>query len=531
MFSQVPDFQLSNDIPLRAQDEYQGLIHSDSSGYLLHIYERSGKGLLGIAGRNLILEKYDKNLTQEFSYAYGESSMISLELISLKERLIWIVMEKTGSYDYSYSMIPIELDGKQGKKNHLFDIEVNKAIDIPHTYMRLSPDSSSVAFIAEFDADKKRRKTDIYSAVISDDATIIWDKTTTMRGNQKQYEVLDYQLNSDNELLMLAKYFKNESGDKDVRNKRGEIVPGYELTIFKIRGAERQVEKFPSGVKDIFISDAMMEIYPSGEIYCAGLTSDKNNGNINGVYFSSYDKEMNTLVSNTDIFNMKDLIFLSKASADVNLKKKNNQGLDDEYELCDIIRLSDGGVVVTAEENYVRSYNSNFNNGTLYNSSRFNRNMNESIYLNSNDIVAVKLVPDGSIQELNIIPKKQSKLMYQGQSFFNPSKELLRESDLHLSHDYMLVDDNLMFFYNEHRHNIEDNNGRRIEGTRRMETAIAAMDTELSYDVQSFLGKDAQLLLSPRRSKQISSHEYFVTLVSRSDRREHSIRIGILEFR
>jgi len=207
LLAQAPDFQLSQDISLRAQDEYQGLIHSDTSGYLLHIYERSGKGILGIPGRNLILEKYDKNLKQEYSYAYGESSMISLELVSLKERLIWIVMEKTGSYDYSYSMIPIELDGKEGRKKHLFDIEVNKASDIPYTYTRLSPDSSSVAFIAEFDVNKKRRKTEIYAAVIAQDATITWDKKTAMRGNQKQYGVLDYQLNAG--LNLMKEYLKN----------------------------------------------------------------------------------------------------------------------------------------------------------------------------------------------------------------------------------------------------------------------------------------------------------------------------------
>jgi len=45
------NFNFSEEILLRKHDEYQGLVHSDTSGYIIHLYERSGKGLLQHPGR------------------------------------------------------------------------------------------------------------------------------------------------------------------------------------------------------------------------------------------------------------------------------------------------------------------------------------------------------------------------------------------------------------------------------------------------------------------------------------------------
>ena len=62
LVSQVPEIAVGPEIPLRQSDEYQGLLHADESGYTIYLYERSGKGILGEAGRNLIIEKYDNCL-------------------------------------------------------------------------------------------------------------------------------------------------------------------------------------------------------------------------------------------------------------------------------------------------------------------------------------------------------------------------------------------------------------------------------------------------------------------------------------
>ncbi len=525
--------KLSGDIILRNQDEYQGLIHSDPSGYWLHIYERSGRGILGMPGRNLILEKYDTAMKQEFSYAYGENSMISVELVSVKDMLVWIVLEKTGSYKYSYFMIPIGLDGKEGKKQFLFDLDINKTIDIPYTYTRLSPDSSSVAFVAEMDANKKKRQTKVYAAVMNNKAEVLWDKMSTLKGNQKQYQILDYQLTRDNELLFVTKYFKDKKAKSEVKNKRGETEAGYVIDLMTMGPNHKIPQKQTIYKEGTFFHDVTFEAYASGGVNVAGLISEESGGNISGVFFAQFDADQNPVISKTDKFTMSELIGLDKANVDVNLRKKNNQGLDDEFELYDMIRLADGSVVITAEENFVRSYTENYRVGSIYNTFGNRAGRNESVYLNSHDIVTIKLSSNGTVEGLQLIPKKQAHLMYQGRMFFNPNPQLLRETDLYLSHSNMVLDDKVLIFYNDDRNNFDNpdrKNKRRIENTETMETAMATLYDTLDYDLESFFGEDSRFLISPRRSKQIGSNKFFITLVPQRDRRQQNIRIGVLTF-
>lgn len=525
--------KLSGDIILRNQDEYQGLIHSDPSGYWLHIYERSGRGILGMPGRNLILEKYDTAMKQEFSYAYGENSMISVELVSVKDMLVWIVLEKTGSYKYSYFMIPIGLDGKEGKKQFLFDLDINKTIDIPYTYTRLSPDSSSVAFVAEMDANKKKRQTKVYAAVMNNKAEVLWDKMSTLKGNQKQYQILDYQLTRDNELLFVTKYFKDKKAKSEVKNKRGETEAGYVIDLMTMGPNHKIPQKQTIYKEGTFFHDVTFEAYASGGVNVAGLISEESGGNISGVFFAQFDADQNPVISKTDKFTMSELIGLDKANVDVNLRKKNNQGLDDEFELYDMIRLADGSVVITAEENFVRSYTENYRVGSIYNTFGNRAGRNESVYLNSHDIVTIKLSSNGTVEGLQLIPKKQAHLMYQGRMFFNPNPQLLRETDLYLSHSNMVLDDKVLIFYNDDRNNFDNpdrKNRRRIENTETMETAMATLYDTLDYDLESFFGEDSRFLISPRRSKQIGSNKFFITLVPQRDRRQQNIRIGVLTF-
>ncbi len=525
--------KLSGDIILRNQDEYQGLIHSDPSGYWLHIYERSGRGILGMPGRNLILEKYDTAMKQEFSYAYGENSMISVELVSVKDMLVWIVLEKTGSYKYSYFMIPIGLDGKEGKKQFLFDLDINKTIDIPYTYTRLSPDSSSVAFVAEMDANKKKRQTKVYAAVMNNKAEVLWDKMSTLKGNQKQYQILDYQLTRDNELLFVTKYFKDKKAKSEVKNKRGETEAGYVIDLMTMGPNHKIPQKQTIYKEGTFFHDVTFEAYASGGVNVAGLISEESGGNISGVFFAQFDADQNPVISKTDKFTMSELIGLDKANVDVNLRKKNNQGLDDEFELYDMIRLADGSVVITAEENFVRSYTENYRVGSIYNTFGNRAGRNESVYLNSHDIVTIKLSSNGTVEGLQLIPKKQAHLMYQGRMFFNPNPQLLRETDLYLSHSNMVLDDKVLIFYNDDSNNFDNparKNRRRIENTETMETAMATLYDTLDYDLESFFGEDSRFLISPRRSKQIGSNKFFITLVPQRDRRQQNIRIGVLTF-
>jgi len=524
-FGQDIDMHLSEEIPLRPYDEYQGLVHADDSGYILHLYERSGKGLLDKPGRMLILEKYDLDYNQTYSYEYGDDDLVSVELFAVANGLAWIVLEKTSPYKYRYSLIPIDFNGKEGAKQQLLDIEVNKGIDIPYTFMRPSPDSSKVAFVALFDANKKKRQTEIYTAIINENAQLEWDSYTSMKGNQKQYDILDFQLSADDKLLFLSKYYRDEKAKNEVDNKRGEKTAGYKMNIYTLGAKDTRAQKYSIGLDDTFVHDAALKTFASGDIYCAGLTTERHKGNINGIYMTQFSNDMNTIVSKSSDFDIRDLIYLDKADADVKFNKKDNQGLDREYELIDFIRLPDGSFIITAEENYLRTQTSNFNS---FNSRAYNNNQN-STFLNSNDIVTIRINQDADITALAVIPKKQSNLVYSGFNYFNPSDEKTRAANLYLSHTALVNEDGYYFLYNEDKDNFNEPKRRRIaDRTRRMVPAIVQMNQDFSFEIMPLVSPDTRTLLSPTRSVQLKTNQLFVTLVPPQSVGNQYIKIGTL---
>lgn len=529
-FSQDLEFSLSQDIILRQHDEYQGVIHADTSGYMTHIYERSGKGLLHHPGRRLILEKYNKELQLEYSYEYGTDGMISLELISMGTQLIWIVMEKTKAYNYAYSMIQIGTDGKEGKKQLLFTTRITSSKDIPITDICLSPDSSVVAFTAVFDDDSKKKETEVYAAVIDNQTTIKWDKFTKLKGNQKQYEISDFHVSNSGAVVMLSKYFRNTKGKNTVKTRNNEKKAGYTMNILKLTAENKTPHKIELGLKGAFIHQAVLEINPStNHLYCAGMTSANEGGNINGVFISEFDQQLNKLSTTQRKFSNQELISLHRKDIDVKFKS-DKEGLDDDYELCNILLSDDGTVTLIAEENFIRTVSNNMGGIGYY--SGLNSGNNVSIEFNSNAILLAQMSNEGDIANLNVIPKKQTTILSQGRNFINPSVKRMRQSDLFMSHSIMNYKDEFFVFYNEHRDNFRQRNKtKRVDRINRMVAAVVHSNAALETQLNPLFSKNEDaFLISPTRSRQLNENTFFITLVEPTRNNSKKIRIGTVSF-
>jgi len=533
---QEASYALSNEIVMRNSDEFQGLIRSDSSGYTLHIYERNGKGLLDYPGRNLILEKYDKNFNQVFSYSYGDETkdpMISIELVSIGDHYIWIVMEKIREYKYEYSMIPIGLDGKLGEKEFLFNNTVEKYGDLPQTYTRLSPDSSKMVFVATFDDDRKKESTEIFATVINDKAQILWDKFTALRGNQKQYQIKDYQLSNEGEVYFVAKTYKDAKAKEKVKGRGNREVAGYDVIVYKVRGGKKMsLQKSKVELKGAFISDVKLLPHSDGKIFCSGLTTSKSKNNINGLFYANVDSKLNITNLQTRPFTTKELIRLSRGEADVNLKGKDKQGLDNDFKLTDLFFAADSSIFLVAEQNYSRNfvdYDNGF--GTSFRNSGIN-NSNNSLTFYSNDIIVIELGKGNELLSLDHISKKQNASIYYRNSFYNISEERERRLNYLLSYSYMLEDGSPIFLYNDHEDNLDlERSRKKVINNPRDMTSVFAFRSQEDYELDYALpGLEKNLILSPTRCKQISDKEFFFTAIQSSSSSGSVVRIGVLEF-
>jgi len=423
-------------------------------------------------------------------------------------------------------MIPIGMDGKEGKKQFLFENKVAKAKDIPFTNMTVSPDSSKVAFTAVFDSNTKKKATEIYTAVIDKQGILVWDKFVSLKGNQKQYDIEDFQLNNSGELLILSKYYRNDKGKNTIRDKNNEKQAGYTMNIFRVTSGTRQAQKIPIMLKRSFVHQAAMIIDSvSGHLYCAGLTSVKSGGNINGVFVSEFDTSLSPVKAEQRNFSIKELIALHKTDADISLSS-NKEGLDDEYVLSSLHLSRNGELAIIAEENFVRTYNNNMGRNGFYNSG------STSTELNSNDVVIINLSSDGNISKLNVVPKKQASNLHSGRNYFNPDIKRLRESDLFMSHGLMNNDGDFYFLYNEHKDNFDDKGRRKtVESVRRMQPAIVHASLSEDQELNPLFEVSAEsYVISPTRSRQIDNKTYFITLVQPTINPEKYIKIGLIKF-
>jgi len=230
------------------------------------------------------------------------------------------------------------------------------------------------------------------------------------------------------------------------------------------------------------------------------------------------------------LFNKKELISLSKQSADIDLKNKDRQGLDSEFELVDLLLLDDGSSYLIAEQNYERTHTNYNNNVGRFNTVNTGVNSNTTTTLHSNDIIGIYISDSGEINELELISKKQSASIFQNSSFYNISSERLREQDYFLSHANMKNYDDAIFFYNDHEDNFDPNNKKlkRIERTRDMRSVVAihnGTEYELFF---AFSENDKKLIMSPTRSKAINDTEFFYTGVQATRGNSSTIRIGVI---
>jgi len=533
LIAQTPEITVGPEIPLRVNDEYQGLLHADDSGYTIYLYERSGKGILGEPGRNLIIEKYDTKFDQVFSYEYGEKGMITVDLISTGKSLTWTVIEKISSYKYTYQLIPIALDGKQGRAKKLFTLEIGKASDIPQTRMLVSPDSTKVGFVALVDNDKKKDEVELYCAVASEQGDILWDDWARLRGNQKQYEIQDVELNNDGEFIFLTKYNKDEDGKETVKNRNDEKIAGYTMQLLQVHPDLKTVERYPVEVDKQFVHEASIQIDPStGDVICAGLISTKEGGNINGAFYTRYDSEYSQVVTSNREFSKRELINLDKANADVSLKD-GKSGLDDDFNIRDLIVLPDGRTVMIAEEIYTRTTSDNFNSINRVGSFNQFGNRTETTTLHVNDLVIVDISNTGEISNVDIVPKKQSQVVARG--FFRSigGENFFLRNDNYLSYSHINVGNTLMLMYNERDSNFDREQRRRrnISVGRDMRTAAVDYNRTSISDISPLfdeLGDD--YVLSTSKSKKVSDNSYFMTLIDPRSNRIGHIRLAVMSF-
>ena len=242
-----------------------------------------------------------------------------------------------------------------------------------------------------------------------DDMTQISEKELKMPYTERKMDNLDYQLDNEGNLYLLAKVFHDDSNDDKKRSK--DETANYHIELFFIKSGTNEIKISKFENKNKFITKLWLFDSPQNFLVCGGFF---NNGKDNSGFFSreselddsdgvlafKIDKQGNIYdaVSHeipAEIINQYESAKTKKKND--KKEKKGNVPKIANLVLDHIIVNQDGSLVLIGEQYFVVTHTSMGANGSMSTRTTYS-------YL---DILATKIGVSGELMWMKKIPKSQ----------------------------------------------------------------------------------------------------------------------------
>jgi hypothetical protein len=453
------------------------------------------KGEVNAFGRNAeyTLEHYDKN------FALTKSFDLNLESGDLKGEVNNILHIKNRLYMfYSYS-------DKKTKKNTLFVKEIDKASLKPKTetkeigeidftgkrkknsgsfFYRVSRDSSKilVVYSLPYDEDQPAK---FGFHVLDHQLNSIWEKQVTLPYQDELFDIKSFRIDNIGNAYLLGLVYKEKRKDK----RRG--LPNYSYEVIACRDKGSTLVQYPVALKKRFITDMQIEILDNQNIICAGFYSEIGKMSIGGTYFISIDaatKEIKT--ESLRDFGIDFITQNLSERQERKAKRKEEQGNQVElyeYDLDKLLVGKDGSAILVGEQYFFNVVTSTrMINGVM--------SMYTTTHYYYNDIIAVKIDPNGEIEWTQKIPKTQ---------------HTLEDGGFYSSYALAIVKGKICFIFNDNPKNIgvKESKSANYRPTKSV-GVIVSLDQKGNVTKQAIFGSaDSEVIMRPKVCEQISNQE------------------------
>ena len=312
--------------------------------------------------------------------------------------------------------------------------------------------------------------------VMNDQIAKQWEKEITLPYASNLFEEERTVVDDNGNVYMLGRLYK----DKVVEKRKGE--PNYAYKILSYRDQGNTTKEYNIALKDNFITDLGFNITDDGHIVCGGFYSEKGTFSIKGTYFMLVDANTEEIVNQgTKAFEPGFLeLFMSDEKA-----KKGKELYN--YDLNNLIVRSDGGVLMLAEQYYVTSYT--YYSGTT---------SRTTYYYHYNDVIAVNVNPDMTIEWATKIPKKQ--VTADDGGYFS-------------SFEYAVAHDKIYLIFNDNPDNLEEADPKRIKnfnGKSSVATLVTINGDGKWNKSLLFSNRDEGVILRPKVCEQIADNQFFL---------------------
>ena len=321
----------------------------------------------------------------------------------------------------------------------------------------------------------------------------LWNKNITLPYTDKLFHVGDYELDNEGNVHIIGRIFK----DRVKLERFGK--PNYKFEILSYYDQGNSLEKYQIQTEDKFLTDMQIAISDEQNIICSGFYSDEGTYSVKGSFFFKIDRESKAIISkNYSEFSIDFITQHMKPGKQKRIKKRAKKGKNRElyeYDLRDIIIKDDGGIVMIAEQFYIR----------VVTNTRTNSNgitaTTTSYHYYYNDIIVVNISADGTFKWTEKIAKKQ---------------HTVNDDGHYSSYDVAVVGDKLHFIFNDHKKNMEyKGDGKRLRYYKgKKSKSLAVMVTLDANGKQSkkalFSVKDKKMYLRPKFCKQLLANQVLV---------------------
>lgn len=408
-----------------------------------------------------------------FYYTNGEFLLIT-SFENLKEKKVTV----KGSF--------IGMNGEKRENNNLVVLNYEDPNDKPEIGVTFSPDSSKF-IISAWSVDKAlHEKKSVHLACLDKKLIPLWESQYDLEYSKRQARFLNHTMSNDGLFFIMAKV--NEANNStEAKREDGSLVSAYDMKIFQFSSISEKPIEIKINLEKKFVRSPFLRISQDNKsLSCVGFYSENKEGDIMGVFYSRLNILTGEIAhSNLRKFSPQEIAIIGNKVLDSEYIEEDGLILEDTYVIKNVIGQPDGGIIVLAEEAFVKH--------KLEMSSSLSK---VPIYHNY-DIVVFKVNMVGMFEWLKIVPKKQ----------------IIGYNPICSSFDGMESGQSICLMYNDEKENLTlplDAEHKKISSFKNCIAALAVIDGSGEVKRKELFGADdvkLRTLFVPSSARMLNEEE------------------------
>ncbi len=497
--SEKYEIKWGNEIEASRRQTLSGIIGSDKNGYYAL---KSKQGMFILSSSDLTIERYDNNANLLKS--------VELKLSDEPKKRSYEGIFNINDRYYLFSSFP----NSKSKVNSLYVQTINM------DELKPNSDTKKVADFEYFESMWRMNKGDFMNNTSNDDSKVLaFYKLPFDRGEKKRigFVILDSSMNRlwgrditlpyNDELCDIEATRVDNEGNvyvkcvifKEKRRKKRHGEPNYEYVILCYKNGVEQPDVYNINLSGKFLTDMQFSVMDNKDITCAGFYSEKSTYSIKGAFYMIIDGISKEIKKQSFKEFTIDVLYENLTEKQQKkIEKKLEKGKEVEmydYQLDNFILRKDGGVLLYGEQYFVNMVNT-FQPGPNGTST-----MVTNYYYNYNDIIIVSVSPQGDIEWVTKIPKRQITVNDDGfySSFYN-----------------FLRNDKIYFLFNDNPENLLEKTNdskkyKNFNGGKNSVVVLAELDYSGNYTKEAlFKSADAEVIIRPKVCSELSRDEVII---------------------